>query len=575
MRPACLVTSLPLPIATPMSACLSAAASLTASPVIATISPCSCISRARRSLSSGRDAPEHVQLRAAGATSSSSDSAWSSVPLIAPGPSPSASPIAWAVTAWSPVIMRTSMPALSAVSTAPFASGAQRVDDADHADEREVVGERHRVVGHRRRARRRRRTGRRRRARAGPSPPSARWRRRSRRAPRRSATCEPLNGPPAMVQRASTTSGAALDELDDALAAVDGDAVERRHELVVGVERHLGQARVGAARLLGVDAELGRQHDERGLGRVADDAAVVGDGRVAVEHEPEGEPGEVGHRGAGDRPDRAGLAVALALDGEPRAGGVERRDHHLVHRQRAGLVGVDRARRAERLDVGEVLDDRLGLGELLGAAATAGPRRTPAGRSGSPRSPSRCRAAARRSKSSPRARPTTTMNATAAQAIVPSTLVSESSSRCSGERVRVTEVSIVAIWPISVCMPVAVTTIAAVPRVTEVFWNSMFERSPSATSPPASASASFGIGALSPVSAASCVSSVGGAQDPPVGRHEVAGLDLDDVAGHDVDRRHERDASRRARPSPAAPAASTARRRWPAPSAPGARRARR
>ncbi len=48
-------------------------------------------------------------------------------------------------------------------------------------------------------------------------------------------------------------------------------------------------------------------------------------------------------------------------------------------------------------------------------------------------------------KSSPRARPTITMNATAAHAMVPSTFVRESSSRWSGERVRVTEVSIVAI----------------------------------------------------------------------------------------------------------------------------------
>ena len=119
-----------------MSACFSAAASFTASPVIATISPCSCISRARRSLSSRRDAAEHVQLRAAGATSSSSDSACSSLPLIAPGPSPSVSPIACAVTAWSPVIMRTSMPAPSAVCDGALRLGAQRVDDPDHADER-------------------------------------------------------------------------------------------------------------------------------------------------------------------------------------------------------------------------------------------------------------------------------------------------------------------------------------------------------------------------------------------------------------------------------------------------------
>ena len=76
----------------------------------------------------------------------------------------------------------------------------------------------------------------------------------------------------------------------------------------------------------------------------------------------------------------------------------------------------------------------------------------------------------RSSRSRPRSSPTPTMNATAVQAMIPRTFVSESSSRCSGERVRVTEVSIVAIRPISVSMPVAVTTMVAVPRVTEVFW---------------------------------------------------------------------------------------------------------
>ena len=54
----------------------------------------------------------------------------------------------------------------------------------------------------------------------------------------------------------------------------------------------------------------------------------------------------------------------------------------------------------------------------------------------------------------------------------------------------------------------AVTTIAPVPRVTAVFWNSMFVRSPSATSVPARVVADLPIGALSPVRAASCVSSV-------------------------------------------------------------------
>ena len=99
------------------------------------------------------------------------------------------------------------------------------------------------------------------------------------------------------------------------------------------------------------------------------------------------------------------------------------------------------------------------------------------------------------------------MNATAVHAMTPSTLVRESSSFCSGDFVRVTVVNMVAIWPISVPIPVAVTTIVPVPRVTEVFWNSMLLRSPIATSA-ARTPASLATGALSPVSAASCASSV-------------------------------------------------------------------
>ena len=144
-------------------------------------------------------------------------------------------------------------------------------------------------------------------------------------------------------------------------------------------------------------------------------------------------------------------------------------------------------------------------------------------------------------KSSPRATPTTTMNATAPHAMMPSTFVSESSSRCSGERVRVTDVSIVAICPISVCIPVAVTTIAPVPRVTAVFWNSMFERSPSATS-----ASGEGAGVLGDRRALAGQRRLlrlerRRAHDPSVRRDDVAGLDLHDVAGHEVERRHERD----------------------------------
>ena len=65
-----------------------------------------------------------------------------------------------------------------------------------------------------------------------------------------------------------------------------------------------------------------------------------------------------------------------------------------------------------------------------------------------------------------------------------------------------------AMRPIWVAWPVAVTTNVAEPRVTWVFWNTRFVRSPSAVSPAGSVVRSLATGALSPVSAASCTSRV-------------------------------------------------------------------
>ena len=61
-------------------------------------------------------------------------------------------------------------------------------------------------------------------------------------------------------------------------------------------------------------------------------------------------------------PDRTQITV----DGEPLTVEVQRAHHHLVHGECPGLVRVDQTRRAERLHVGEVLDDRLGIRELPG-----------------------------------------------------------------------------------------------------------------------------------------------------------------------------------------------------------------
>ena len=105
--------------------------------------------------------------------------------------------------------------------------------------------------------------------------------------------------------------------------------------------------------------------------------------------------------------------------------------------------------------------------------------------------------------SMPRTRPKIAMINTARKAISPKTLVMPSSSRCSGDWDRLVAVTIPAIRPISVALPVPVTTTVAVPRVTCVFWNTRLVRSPRATSPSANVPESLGTGALSPVSAAS------------------------------------------------------------------------
>ena len=176
-----------------MSACLSAAASLTASPVIATISPCSCISRARRSLSCGVTRPNTC-------SSGSRRGELLVGHRLQLGAADRAGPEA------------------ERLADRPRGDGVVAGDHA-HVDpraERRLDGglasgrsgsmiptrptnprswrQRHRVVGHRRRARRPRRSGPRRRARADPSRPSARSPRRFPRGPPRSAPASRSSG---------------------------------------------------------------------------------------------------------------------------------------------------------------------------------------------------------------------------------------------------------------------------------------------------------------------------------------------------------------------------------------------
>ena len=133
--------------------------------------------------------------------------------------------------------------------------------------------------------------------------------------------------------------------------------MEGRHQLVVGVERHLTHARVEAPRLVDVDPALRRQHDERRLGRVADDLAVANRCVVRERHRQQ-ERLERSVRLARDAKDPALGRVALAVDREAAAGDDELPRRHLVERQRPGLVRADRRRRAERLHRPQPLHDR-------------------------------------------------------------------------------------------------------------------------------------------------------------------------------------------------------------------------
>ena len=122
---ASLVTSVPLiPIATPTSACFSAGASFTPSPVIPTISFLLCRACTRRNLSSGLVRAK-ISYCCAATLSCASSITSSSRPVMAfPAlPIPSILPILIAVCGWSPVIIFTRIPACRQSAIAVMASG--------------------------------------------------------------------------------------------------------------------------------------------------------------------------------------------------------------------------------------------------------------------------------------------------------------------------------------------------------------------------------------------------------------------------------------------------------------------
>ncbi len=121
MRPAFFATSVPLPMAMPMSAALMAGASLTPSPVIATTSPFFLSVLASSTLCSGATRPT-TPMASIRASCSSSPMAAKSAPRIASPGMPSCRAIAAPVVTSSPVTMRTRMCPAWAPATAALAS---------------------------------------------------------------------------------------------------------------------------------------------------------------------------------------------------------------------------------------------------------------------------------------------------------------------------------------------------------------------------------------------------------------------------------------------------------------------
>ncbi len=116
--------------------------------------------------------------------------------------------------------------------------------------------------------------------------------------------------------------------------------------------------------------------------------------------------------------------------------------------------------------------------------------------------------------------------ATAAPAMIRIWLVSFLSWIVSGVSVSSVLWSMCEIWPTSVAIPVVVTTKVPEPRVTFVFMKTMSVRSPSGVSGDPTLSTPFETGKLSPVSAASAISSVAADSSlPSAGTRSPASID--------------------------------------------------
>lgn len=140
--------------------------------------------------------------------------------------------------------------------------------------------------------------------------------------------------------------------------------MQGRHQLALGVEGELADARCRGVSSCSVDARLSGGHDDGTLGGVPEDAPVPLVGRVRLE-----KPGvaalRAGREQLGDLVRLADDAFRFVADPGDRVaapGLPEGGDGHLGFRQGPGLVRADDSRRPERLDRGEPLDKGMAGG---------------------------------------------------------------------------------------------------------------------------------------------------------------------------------------------------------------------
>ena len=207
---------------------------------------------------------------------------------------------------------------------------------------------------------------------------------------------------------------------------------------------------------------------------------------------------------------------------------------HLVHRERAGLVGVDRGREPERLDRWEILHDGVPPGQL--DAANRQDDLAVGSASGIAAIASETALTNSTSHGSPRCRPNANItiivrpaaeaiHSVGVQLLRERRLLPSRGGQHAGDPAHLGS------------SPVAVTISSPLPCVTGEFMNAMLVCSPGGRSPSARVSALLSAGTLSPVRPDSSICRRARRHDPSVRRHLVAGRDQHEVADHDLLRR--------------------------------------